>query len=412
MIKTLKRKFIATAAVSAFILMTVLVLIMNIVNYCGVVSESNSVLDVLSQPGAPFLNESPPPEPKEAFDFIPPGMSPEVPYESRFFAVTVSADGEVLQSDLSRIISVDEESAQDYINRALGSGKERGFIGDFRYSKTTAAQGTRILFLDCGRTLASFRSFLWISVAVGLFGFVVMLLAFIFASGRILAPVAESHEKQKRFISDAGHEIKTPLTIINANVDLLRLDGEKEELTEILQQTERLTRLTNNLVMLSKMEEAEHTLVKVETPLSDLISETANSFRAPAAQRGLDYSTAIEPGITADCSPDAVRHLTGVLLENAVKYSPKGGKLKVSLAAQKKNAVLTVFNTTEEKIDEAALPNVFDRFYRTDSSRNSQTGGHGIGLSIAKAVAEAHGGTIAAKTQSGNDFTVTVTLPL
>ena len=393
------------------ILMTALVSVMNVVNYCTVISESDTVLDVLVQQNAAFPGDMRPPKRDDSPFFMPREMSPEVPYESRFFVVTVSAEGEILQSDLSRIVSVDEASAQEYIDRAINSKNDRGFIGQFRFAKTSDENGTKILFLDCGRRLDSFRSFLWISVIVGLSGCAVVFVAFVLTAGRIVAPIAESYEKQKRFISDAGHEIKTPLTIINANVDLLTLDGDKEELTEIRQQTERLTELTNKLVMLSKMEEETHTLQKIEIPLSDLVSETAGSFRAPAVARGIDLVIRVEPDVTAKASPDAVRQLLSILLENAVKYTPEGGEIAVDMKLHKKTAVISVRNTTADRIDEKTLPHVFDRFYRTDASRNSQTGGHGIGLSIAKAIVNAHGGHISAATTDGYDFCVTVTLP-
>ena len=394
------------------VLMTALLLIMNGVNYHEIVAESDAILDVLSQPNAPFLNDRQPPERPEQFaGFVPPGMSPEVPYESRFFFVTVSADGEIRQSDFSRIISVDDDTAEAYVQSAMSSKKDRGFLDQFRYSKTTDETGNKILFLDCGRRLDSFRSFLRISVLVGFSGCVVVFLAFMFTAGRIVAPIAESYEKQKRFISDAGHEIKTPLTIINANVDLLELDGEKEELTEIRQQTERLTTLTNHLVQLSKMEEASHTLQKVALPFSDLVSETAAAFRAPAAAKQLDFRVQAAPNVTVNGAPDALRQLVSILLENAVKYAPEGGALTVDLTTHRKAAILSVANDAGEPVNEKDLPHVFDRFYRTDASRNSQTGGHGIGLSIAKAIADAHGGSIAASTADGSDFRVTVNLP-
>ena len=413
MINKLKRKFLIIATVFMFILMALLVLIMNVVNYREVCKDADSVLDVLIQPNLPFFAERENDEKSErVFDFIPRGMSPEVPYESRFFVVRVSSDGNVLQSDLSRIISVDEESAKEYIKGALASGGERGFIGSFRYAKISDDNGTRILFLDCGRKLDSFSSFLWISVIVGFCGCIVVFVAFVLTAGKIVSPIAESYEKQKRFISDAGHEIKTPLTIINANVDLLESDGEKEELTDIRAQTKRLTELTNNLVMLSKMEEAEHTLQKIDFPLSDLVFETANSFRAPALSHGLEYAVSVQPDVTANGSPDTIRQLISVLLDNAVKYSKESGKIDVSLTANRKTAALTVSNDTNDKIDAKDLQHIFDRFYRTDTSRNSETGGHGIGLSIAKAIAEAHGGSIAASTKTGYDFCVTVNLPL
>lgn len=413
MIHKLKRKFLIIGTVFMFLLMSVLVLIMNMVNYHNVKSDADSVLDVLAQPNLPFSQEKPAEGKQEKIaDFVPRGMSLEVPYESRFFIVRVSSEGEILQSDLSRIVSVDENSAKTYINKALDSGKTRGFIGSFRYLKVTDNGETRILFLDCGRKLDSFMSFLKISVAVGFGGCIIVFLAFIFTAGKIVAPIAEGYEKQKRFISDAGHEIKTPLTIINANVDLLESDGEKEELSDIRQQTERLTELTNHLILLSKMEEAEHTLQKIDFPLSDLIRETANSFSAPALSKGIDLVSQIEPDITANGSPDAIRQLLSILLENAVKYSPENGKIELQLSAGKKTARLRVCNRTAEKIDADALPNVFDRFYRSDASRNSETGGHGIGLSIARAIVEAHGGTVTASTKTGFDFCIDASLPI
>lgn len=411
MINKLKRKFLILSTVFMFILMSVLVLIMNLVNYRKVVSETDAVIRMLSQPNMPFFIG------QTLYDddvnsFVPPGMSPEVPYESRFFIVSASSDGDLINSDLSRIICVDEESVMEYISAALKSSSDQGFIGNFRFSKSADENGLRIIFLDCGRKLDQFRSFLRISVIVGLCGCLVVFLAFVFTAGIIVAPIAESYEKQKRFISDAGHEIKTPLTIINANVDLLELDGEKEELTEIRDQTVRLTGLTNDLIMLSKMEEAEHTIQKIDFPLSDLVSETAASFRAPAASRGLNFDADIAQGVSMNGAPDAIRRLISVLLENAVKYAPENGSVKLCMISQKKQSIISVENDTAERIAENDLAHIFDRFYRADASRNSSTGGHGIGLSIAKAIVEAHGGSISASSKTGNDFCVTAVLPL
>ena len=144
-----------------------------------------------------------------------------------------------------------------------------------------------------------------------------------------------------------------------------------------------------------------------------MITETANSFRTLAAAKGLDFLTDITPDISLYGAPDEIRRLTSILLENAMKYAAAGeGKVTINLSANKKFAVLSVFNTTDVEIRKADLPFVFDRFYRADASRNSSTGGHGIGLSIAKAIVNSHGGSIKAETDSGNDFHVTATLPL
>ena len=413
MINKLKRKFIILATASMLALMAVLVGIMNLINYSVVVKESDATLAVLSKTPPKFFDKTDPPEkpPEKDDKFIPHGMSPEVPYESRFFSVTVSGDGTVEESDFSRILSVDSGSVSKYVEKAQ-SGGERGFVGQFRYLKTDASDGTQIVFLDCGRKLDAFRSFLLTSLAVGLGGCVVVFVAFLLVSGKIVKPIAESYEKQKRFVSDAGHEMKTPLTIINANLDLLDGEAGKEECDEIRSQTKRMTELTNNLVYLSKMEEAEHRPAKVEMPLSDIVCDTVASFHSLIASKNIDLSSDIAPDITLCGSPDAIRRLVSALLENAVKYSPAGGRITVGLAQNRKAATFTVRNETETDIDKASLSRVFDRFYRTDASRNSETGGHGIGLSIAKAIVEAHGGSVAASTESGKDFRITATLPL
>ncbi len=357
------------------------------------------------------MGDKPMPHKWDGADFLPRGMSMEVPYESRFFSATLSADGEVINSDLTRIVTVDEDKAEEYIKRVTDSRDSRGFVDNFRYIKQVDEEGTKIVFLDCGRKLASFRRFLIISIITGLVGCLVVFAAFMLAAGRIVAPIAESYEKQKRFISDAGHEIKTPLTIINANVDLLESEGEKEELTDIRKQTVRLTELTNNLIMLSKMEEAGNAPGKIEFPLSDLVSETVNTFRAPAMSGSLELKADIKPGITLNGAQDSIRCLMSVLLENAIKYSAPGSKVEIGVDEHKKNVSISVVNATKDAVKEEDLAHVFDRFFRTDMSRNSETGGHGIGLSIAKAIVTSHGGTITATTKTGHDFCVNVVLP-
>lgn len=415
MIDKLKRKFILLATVSMLVLMTVLVGVMNIINYSVVVRESDEVISVLTRSDMPFFESSGSSVPGHtgANDKqFPPGMSPEVPYESRYFIVGVSPEGDIIKSDLSKILSVDKNSVSEYVEKAIKKGGESGFIKQFRYKKTIKDGNTTIIFLDCGRKLEAFGAFLQTSIIVGLCGCLIAFAAFVLFAGKIVKPIAESYEKQKRFISDAGHEMKTPLTIINANLDLLDGDVKCEELEDIRAQTKRMTELTNNLVLLSKMEESEHSLKKIEMPLSDTVSETVNSFRAIASAKNIDFSAALTPNAAIIGSPDSLRQLVSVLLENAMKYTTNGGMVKIALEVTKKNAVLTVYNTTAEPVNKDDLKYVFDRFYRTDVSRNSATGGHGIGLSIAKAITEAHGGSIKADTLSGNDFGVTVTLPL
>ena len=338
----------------------------------------------------------------------------EMPYESRFFTVTVNDAGDVLSVDTGKIAAVDMADAVEYAQEALESGKERGFIDDYRWRKADTEDGALLLFLDCGRNLDTFRSFLLTSLAVSALGLLAVFLLILAFSGRVVRPVAESYEKQKRFITDAGHEIKTPLAIIEADADVLEmeLDGESEWLSDIRMQTRRLTDLTNDLVYLSRMEERADGAPFVDFPLSDVVDETAQSFHSRAMQKRQTFTGEIERNLTLHGDEKAIRQLVSILLDNAVKYAPEDGVIRLKLARQGKNAALSVWNTTATPIPRESLDKLFDRFYRTDPSRSSETGGHGIGLSIAKAVVGAHRGKITAETDDGQSLRITALLPL
>ena len=248
---------------------------------------------------------------------------------------------------------------------------------------------------------------------MALTGFAVVSLLFCFFSGRILRPIAESYEKQKRFITDAGHEIKTPLTIIQANADILEMElGENESLHDIRQQTRRLSELTGDLILLSRMEEAENALPLIEFPVSEAIENAAAPFQTLARQQGKRFLCSIQPMLTLRGDDKSIRRLVLLLLDNALKYTPTDGTIALRFAAQGRSLCLTVTNPTETALTPSELTRVFDRFYRIDPSRSSDTGGHGIGLSVAKAIVTAHGGRIQADTQTGCDFRVTAIFPL
>ncbi len=414
MIRKLKKKFTFLATVSMFVLMAVLIGVMNIINYTSVINECDTTIEIL------FRNEEKKEKPPVIEDETkdnekkPPtiGVSPEVVYEARYFILVLDENNEIVSSDFSRILTVDENNVDKYKTKAINKNVEKGFVDGFRFALKTENDQKKILFLDCGRKLESFNRFFMISMIVGLSGCVLVFVLFVFLSGRIVRPIAESYEKQKRFISDASHEMKTPLTIINANLDLLEGDSWNEELEEIRMQTKRMTQFTHDLVFLSKMEEKEHKVIKIEAPLSDLVNETASAFSSIAKSRKIQFEKQIEEDVTYTFSIDAVRELLEILLENAMKYTPKNGKVLLSLTKEKKHIRLSIENTSNMKIEKESLKHVFERFYRLDASRNSSTGGHGIGLSIAKAIVEKHDGNIEALTKTGDEFIIEIYLPL
>ena len=408
MIRKLRIRFVILAMLSLLTLLVTIVTGMNILNYNSVAKEADAVLSVISQNKGAFPDFF-----ENRGDRLPPNMSPEIPYESRFFSVLINGSGEAVHVETGQIISVDRDTAVEYAKKIAKSNSTNGFTDDFRYAKIFEGDNIRITFLDCGRSLDAYRNFLFISIGMASAGFIIVFFIIAFLSKKIIRPIAESYEKQKQFITDAGHEIKTPLTIINANVDIMKMDiGENECLEDIQQQAKRLTELTNDLVYLARMEESENSLQMIEFPVSEVIQETAMPFKALAQTQEKQFVCNVQPMLSMYGNGKAIQKLVSILMDNALKYSPAGGTVSLNFTRQNKNLILTVFNTAGTLVSPESLPFVFDRFYRTDPSRNSETGGYGIGLSVAKAIVTAHGGKISAYTQDGQSFQITATLPV
>lgn len=407
MIRKLRFKFILLTMTVLLAVLVVIIGGINMANYANVVNNADSVLSLLSENQGRFPNSNfSPHRPRRE-------MSPELPFESRFFSVLLDENYLSLQTETGNIAAVDGESAIAMAQTAVAKKSEAGFLGDYRYQIVPEGTGIRVIFLDCGRTLGNFRTFLFASIFISLCGFLVVFAVVTLLSGRIMRPFAEGYEKQKRFITDAGHELKTPLTIIGADVDILTMDqGENEWLSDIQKQVKQLAGLTNDLVFLSRMEEADTPMQKLPFPLSDVVSETAASFQALAQAQGKAFTTQIQPMLTLEGDEKAIAQLVRLLLDNALKYSPKGGSVSLTLEKSGRQCRLSVSNTTDNPLPLDNLKALFERFYRADPSRNSQTGGHGIGLSVAKAIVTAHGGKIQATSEDGHCLCITASLPM
>lgn len=250
-------------------------------------------------------------------------MSPETPYESRFFSVLLGEDGQAVETDTGQIAAVDAEQATDYAQKAAASGKTSGFLDDYRFLVQNESGGIRVIFLDCGRSLSSFRTTLLASVSLAVLGLAAVLFLLLILSRRIVRPMAESCEKQRQFITDAGHELKTPMTIISADADLAEMEcGENQWLTDIRRQAQRLTALTNDLIYLSRMEEEQPKLQYIDFPISDVVEEMAQSFAAPARSQDKDFQVQVQPMLSFQGDEKGIRQLVSILLDNALKYSP------------------------------------------------------------------------------------------
>ena len=408
MIQKIRIRFISLAMVALFVLLAVIVTGMNVVNYNAICEDADKKLELLSGNRGTFPEFGP----GKKWP-MPPNMTLETPHEVRYFSVLFSPDWEVIHTDTSRIRAIDEEAAIRYAHQAIATDRVSDYIDHYRFRISAEETAMRISFLDCSREFSSFRSFLLISVCMATVGYVAFFFVILFFSNRLLKPVVESYEKQKRFITDAGHEIKTPLAIISADVDVLEMEyGENEWLEGIQTQVKRLASLTNDLVYLSRMEETEEKLQMIEFPFSDVVSETAHAFHAVAQSKGKHFQCSVQPMLSLNGSEKAIRQLINILLDNAMKYSPEGGKVALSAERQGRYIHLSVWNTTVVPVDKQDLSHIFERFYRLDSSRSTQTGGYGIGLSVAKAIVSAHNGKISATTQDSWSLQIHVQLPL
>lgn len=403
MIKKLRIKLIAASMASLFFVLFIIGGIVGILNYRKIVVDADQILAIMEENAGKFPQKFSG-DRKDKH----PGMSPEVPYESRYFSALFDENGNIILIDTSKIVSIDTTQAMEYASEVWEKNREQGFLENYRYRRTVSNGEVRIIFLDCRRQLDNFQNFLLTTFWVSGIGLLSVFILMVYLSARIVKPFSDNYEKQKRFITDAGHELKTPLTIIEADTEVLEMDfGENEWLQDIQSQTKRLEDLTNTLVVLSRMEEGQNSNMRVEFPLSDMLEEVCHTFQAPAKVQEKELRSTIEPMISMKGDEKAIRGLVTILLDNAVKYTNENGHIAVNLEKKKNRIYLSVFNTTEF-ISKEQICHLFDRFYRTDVSRNSQTGGYGLGLSIAAATVESHRGKIFAETEDEKSLRITV----
>ncbi|WP_124099411.1 HAMP domain-containing sensor histidine kinase [Ruminococcus sp. Marseille-P6503] len=407
MIKKLRRKFVLIAVFSLFLVEVVIIGTINIINVCQQNAKSDELLAMITQNDGklPDFGKSAPDKPPEdirdqSAGFDGKGINPETKYITRYFTVRADERGQITSIDTSHIAAVTSDDAAEYANEALRGSSEKGWSGNYRYAVSQSSEGSLLVFVDCRSQLETRYQFLAISLAIGFAGLAVVSVLIAVFSKRAIRPVIESMEKQKQFITDAGHEIKTPLAIISANTEVLELTaGGSEWTASIKNQTKRLSELIKNLLTLSKMDEEIKTVFE-KFNISDAVYDAASPFSTLAASRGKSLSTDIQNGIEFTGDEGMIRQLVSILLDNAVKYADDGGEIRLCLKAEHRQLELSVHNPCSVK-PEGELSRLFDRFYRADSSRSRETGGYGIGLSIAKAICDSHKCRITAKYESG-----------
>lgn len=413
MIKVLQRKFVFTAMIAVSILLLILLGTINIVNIVMIRTETNKTLAIISEADGSFDHIQPPPNSTLPSDFrTEPKDERDKFLSSNFFIVKLNENGQVFFTDVSRTSLVDETSAEELALSVLDEGTSSGKTGKYRYQISNSRMGneTVIVFLDTSEEIFSYVRVLFLSCGIGIICWILMLFMIIFLSKKAIRPIAENIEKQKQFVTNAGHEIKTPLAIILANTEAMELyNGENKWSKNIREQTIRLNDLMKNLLLLAKMDEDSTEIIKTEITLSALLTENIQYFTESLKLRSITLQTEIQPNVTIKANKEQMLQLISILLDNASKYANNNGTVFVSLQKNDKRVKLVIKNSCE-KLPDTSPYKLFDRFYRDDKARTQKTGGYGIGLSVARSIVEANKGSITAEYENPNFVSFTVRL--
>lgn len=411
MIRKLRFNVVFISMFSLIAVLTALLGTINLLFYHTITTNADSILELLSKNHGTFIKI------EKSLDWENDGPhphSPELPYESRYFSVLMTKEGLILQSDTGKITAIDSQKADDYADSIFKSGKNKGWKEYYRYALFSEDENYRIIFLDCRRQIDSFKTLVKLCIGASVIGLLSVLLLIIIFSGHIIKPFEENYQKQKRFISDAGHELKTPITIIKADTAVLKEEINDEDtiewLNDIDTQTNRLSGLIEELILLARMNEINQ-IERVPLNFSKIIEEELESFKKLAAAEEKVLSAKIEPELFLLGEEKYLRRLISILLDNAIKYSCKNTSIDIVLYKNNRTIVLLTENSSEN-LEPELVRHMFQRFYRGDSSHSNQIRGYGMGLSIAETVVQQHNGKIFAKVLSSNKIRITAVFPI
>ena len=354
----------------------------------------------------------------------PPGEEPGIPRDldrqgppeessvfrlSTFYSAAISEQDEVLFIDAGRNGLYSEKELIGFAEDILKAGGSSGKVGDLLYRVEVREGYTLVAFMDNTVVSESLSSLIRHTLIAGGIALIVLFFVAVFLSRRIIKPLEENDRRQKQFVSDAGHELKTPVSVISTNAELLsRQLGANEWLDNIRYENERMGYLITQLLDLSRAENAQVQLEELD--LSRLVTGEVLPFESVAFERGLSVRSQIDDGITLLGNRSQLSQLVSILLDNAIRHADGGNEIVLSLRRHGRYAVLAVENSGRE-IPQEQQARLFERFYRLDEARSSEGDHYGLGLAIAKAIAEAHGGSIAVTCREGK-VVFSVSLPL
>ncbi len=401
MIYRLRKKFIGICILSFIAVFIVVFALIYLITAIQTNQSLDMHADIISQNDGKFpdFNE---PKPDGNRPIPPEGFNRESPFTTRYFTVRFDKNSDTVFSDTRQIASVSEQEAEYYAAEALKTGNTRGWCDDYRYKIYDTETGTSIVFVSGISAKENSKGFMLVTLSVFALCSIVIIILIIFISKQAVKPTAESYEKQKQFITNANHELKTPLTLIRTNLDILESElGQNEWLSDIRDETLMMSELVNRLVSLARMDEDGTKLEMKEFSISDAVADTVSYF-APGVESGGKHLTVNIASPSSYVGDEAgIRQVVSILMDNALKYCDMGGEIKVTLTGDR-HPIMCVENSYAA-VTNVELNRLFDRFYRADKARTFGTG-FGIGLSIAKAIVEKHHGNITAYNVDNNSI--------
>ena len=386
MIKKLRKKFILVSMLSVFAVLFITIGAINISNYVVIENNASGVLSETirqgtNEPSGPGGN---------------PGQRENIELrQEHYFVVSFNSDGSKKAINNRQMFLLSESECIDLATKVLNNELSGGKYGNYRYKKELKNDGlTYVGFLDIKERLDSFNNFLLLSSLISIGAFLALFTLIFFGSKIVFKPTEEAYKKQKRFITNASHELKTPLTIISADMDLIEMDNGKNEWSEsIRDQINRLNEMTNQLVTLSKLDEEDKTRFPFEDfSINEVCNKAIEAFASSFKKEDIQFSSNITGNITMFGNKYLIDELIYIFLDNSLKYT--GGDTKSSyfvVSQNSKGKIEFRFSNTINKDDEVDIKQIMERFYRSPSTKKE---GSGVGLSIAKEIINLHKGNI------------------
>ena len=387
MIKRLKLQITATITVILSALLTVILLVVNFMSNAASYTEAYELLDLIAtaygETDVVFENEH------------------SMYKNTNFFSVLFSPDGDVINIKKNMGSEFSDEELVSLCEKILATDVDRGSYDRFLFATRNFIGGSIVVVMDNAVNLYNLRTVRSNSMLVGIIGFIVILWMAYALSDWLVYPVKQTLEKQKQFISDVSHELKTPIAVISANAEVLEGEmGENKWLGYIRSESDRMRGLVNNLLVLSRFDSTGEAASFEKFNLSKTLEGSAMPFECVAFEKGINFECISGENIIINGNEDSIKQVIAILIDNAIKHCYPQGEILVRLKQVRGKAVLEVSNTGDE-IPKESRSRIFERFYRVDEARNSENGGHGLGLAIAKTIVEKHHGNISVECAGG-----------